>query len=69
MKGKRDIHKDAFYADLESVVEDIELLIKDYGFNVEECMEDEDECRDTDENLFKIMVSYTQMKSVLEEVL
>lgn len=69
MRAKPDIHKDAFYSDLESVVDDIELLIKDYGYNIEECLEDEEECQSADDNLFKVISAYSQLKLVLEEVL
>jgi hypothetical protein len=64
---KNELRKESFFNDLENVLDDIELLMKDYGFDAEECMEDEEECEAQDPDIFRIVALYTQIRQTIEE--
>jgi hypothetical protein len=49
------------------VLEDMELLLKDYGYDVDDCMEDEEACESEDESMFRIISLYMQIRSTIEE--
>lgn len=64
---KNELRKESFFNDLENVLEDIQLLLKDYGYDADDCMEDEDQCEADDEDMFKIISLYMQMQRVIDE--
>lgn len=64
---KNELRKEALFNDLESILDDVQLLLKDYGFDVDECMEDEEQCQASDEDLFKIVSIYNQFLQIIEE--
>jgi ElaB/YqjD/DUF883 family membrane-anchored ribosome-binding protein len=64
---KNELRKEAFYNDLETVLDDVELLLKDYGYDAEECMEDEDECEAQDEDMFRIISLYSQLRTAIQD--
>ena len=67
MNMRNELRKEAFYNDLESILDDVELLFKDYGYDAEECMEDEEECEATDPDMFELINLYTQIRNKIEE--
>jgi hypothetical protein len=67
MSMKNELRKESFYNDLESILDDVELLFKDYGYDADECMEDEDECEAEDSDMFRIISLYSQIKIAIEE--
>lgn len=67
MSMKNELRKEAFYTDLESILDDVELLLKDYGFDADECMEDEESCESEDEDMFKIISLYSQFREAIED--
>ena len=64
---KNELRKESFFNDLENVLEDIQLLLKDYGYDADDCMDDEDQCEADDEDMFKIISLYMQMQRVIDE--
>ena len=64
---KNELRKESFFSDLENVLDDVELLLKDYGYDVDECMEDEEQCESEDEEVYKIVTLYSQLRQVIEE--
>lgn len=64
---KNELRKESFLSDLENVLDDVELLLKDYGYDVDECMEDEEQCETEDEDVYKIVTLYSQLRQVIEE--
>lgn len=64
---KNELRIESFYNDLEGLLEDMELLFKDYGFDVDECMEDEEECEAEDEDMFRVISLYMQLRSAIQE--
>lgn len=63
---KRELRKESFFDDLESVLEDIRLLLKDYNFDVDECLDDEDECKTEDEDIYEVISFYIQMTKLVD---
>lgn len=59
--------KDSLLNDIAASVEDIRLLFRDYGFNIDTCAEDEDECESNDAEIHKLHVAYNMMREVLDE--
>jgi hypothetical protein len=64
---RNELRKESFFNDLENILDDVELLLKDYGIDADECMEDEEECEIIDEDMFRIVSLYTQMRKTIEE--
>lgn len=64
---RNELRKEAFYSELENILEDVELLLKDYGFDVNECLDDEENCEAEDEYMFRVMSLYSQLKTTIEE--
>lgn len=64
---KNELRKESFFSDLENVLDDVELLLKDYGYDVDECMEDEEQCESEDEEVYKIITLYSQLRQIIEE--
>lgn len=64
---RNELRKESFFEDLESVLEDVELLLKDYGYDATECMEDEIACEEQDEDIYRIITLYTQIRRTIEE--
>ncbi len=64
---KNELRIESFYNDLEASLEDMELLFKDYGFDVDECMEDEDECEAENEEIFRVISLYWQLRNAIQE--
>lgn len=67
MSMKNELRKESFYTDLESILDDVELLLKDYGYDSDECMEDEEECEAEDEDMFRIISLYSQFRQAINE--
>lgn len=63
---KRELRKESFFDDLESVLEDIRLLLKDYNFDVDECLDNEDECETEDEDIYEVISFYIQMTKLVD---
>lgn len=64
---KNELRKESFFSDLENVLDDVELLLKDYGYDVDECMEDEEQCESEDEEIYKIITLYSQLRQIIQE--
>ncbi len=64
---KNELRKESFFSDLENVLDDVELLLKDYGYDVDECMEDEEQCESEDEEVYKIITLYSQLRQIIQE--
>lgn len=64
---RNELRKESFYNDLESVLDDMELLFKDYGYDIDECMEDEEQCESEDEDMFRLISLFMQMKNAIDE--
>lgn len=64
---KNELRKEAFFNDLESILDDVRLLLKDYGYDVDECMEDEESCEAENEDIFRIISLYSQMMQTINE--
>jgi len=67
MSMKNELRKESFYNDLESILDDVELLLKDYGYDADECMEDEEACESEDSDMFTIISLYSQVRAAIEE--
>lgn len=63
---RNELRKESFFNDLESILDDVELLLKDYGCDVSECMEDESLCEEQDEDIYNIINLYCQIRETIE---
>ena len=67
MSVKNELRKESFFNDLENILDDVELLLKDYGYDADECMEDEEECEAQDQEVYTIITLYSQIRQTIEE--
>lgn len=58
---KNELRKESFFNDLESTLEDIRLLLKDYDFDIDYCLEDEENCEIEDEDILQVATFYIHM--------
>ena len=64
---KNELMKESLYNDLAACVEDMRLLFRDYGFDVEECSDEDDQCERNDPDIHTLHTAYKSMREVLEE--
>lgn len=68
IKSQSDLSKDALLQDISTLIDEIKSLYRDYGTDVEECMEDSDTCEDNmDEDLYSILHNVIQISQIIEE--
>lgn len=64
---KSELQKESLYEDLTGLVDDVELLFRDYGYDFDECDEDADEpCFDDDE-ILQLYEAVTKLKQIIDK--
>lgn len=64
---KNELMKESLFNDLESMLDDMALLCRDYGYDLEECAEDEDSCEENDEDIFVLYTAYKQLRKMINQ--
>lgn len=62
---KNELMKAALFDDLNTILDDVELLLKDYDYDVEAFIENDYD--ENDDDIHTIITLYTQMRHVLEQ--
>lgn len=62
-----ELQKESLFEDLNGLIDDVELLMRDYGYDFDECDEDDDEPCFQDDDIIQLYETITKLKQIIDK--